>query len=263
MRQQDLKQMFGSMPDSFSYRVAFAVKRTEELPMKRKFTIRTVLIAAAILVMLMAVAYAAFSSRVAEFFGQFYGKDMQTWLEKGDVAVPGQSFTLDDVIFTLDEVVYRNNGLYGVGTIRAAEGSTVVIFPEDQKPSDPYGYDVYGAGGASEQAPAGTPTFADMAKETGGKLLMVRALPDLIGVDGGELLTPNAIGSVSMPQRDGSVRYSFEASDGVAVEEGESYTIQMWVSAWEFSADGKSLSERPNGANWTVEISPTPISEAK
>lgn len=92
---------------------------------------------------------------------------------------------------------------------------------------------------------------------------MVRALPDLIGVDGGELLTPNAIGSVSMPQRDGSVRYSFEASDGVAVEEGESYTIQMWVSAWEFSADGKSLSERPNGANWTVEISPTPISEAK
>ena len=264
MRQEDLKKMYGSTPDSFSYRVAFALKETEEQPMTRKFTVRTVLITAAILVMLMAVAYAVFSSQVTEFFGRLYGNDMQEWLEEGDVATSGQAFTLDGVAFTLDEVVYRNNGLYGVGTIRAAEGSAVVIFPEDQKPSDPYGYDVYGISGSEpEKAPDGTPTFADVAKEKSGKLLMVRALPDLIGVDGGELLMPNPIGYTLVPQRDGSVQYSFEVSDGSAIEEGETYTIQMWVSAWEFSADGKAFSERPNGANWTVEIMPEPMSDTK
>lgn len=263
MRQEDLKQMFGSMPDSFSYRVAFALKKTEEQPMTRKFTVRTVFIAAAILVMLMAVAYAAFSSQVTEFFGRLYGKNTQEWLEKGDVATPNQAYTLDGVTFTLDEVVYRGNGLYGVGAIHPAEGSTIVIFPEDQTPADPFGYDVYGTGGESEKAPLDAPTFADMAKEKSGKLLMVRALPDQIGVDGGELLMPESIGYTLVPQRDGSVRYSFEVSDGVAVEEGEIYTIQMWISAWEFSADGEPLSERPNGETWTVEITPTPISPAK
>jgi hypothetical protein len=264
MKQEDLKQMFGSTPDSFSYRVAFALKRTEEQSMKRKFTVRTVLIAATIFVMLMAVAYAAFSSQVTEFFGKLYGNDMQEWLEKGDIAGPEQSFTLNGVTFTLDEVVYRNNGLYGVGTIRASEESDVVIFPEDQKPSDPYGYDVYGvSGGEPEKAPDGTSTFADVAREKSGKLLMVRALPDLIGVDGGELLMPNPIGYTLVPQRDGSVQYSFEVSDDIAIEEGETYTIQMWVSVWEFSPEGKAMSERPNGENWTVEITPNPMGDTK
>ena len=263
MKQTDLKKMFGSVPDRFADRVAFAIRETEEKPMKQKLTARTALIAAAILVMLMAAAYAAFSSQVTAFFGTLYGQDTQEWLEKGDVATPNRTFTLDDVVFTLDEVVYRDNGLYGVGTIRADEGSTAVIFPEDQQPSDPYGYDVYGiSGNEPEKAPAGAKTFADMAKGTGGRLLMVRALPDLIGVDGGELLSPNAIGYTLVPQRDGSVQYSFEVSDGVVVEKGETYTIQMWVSAWEFSAAGKPLSERPKGENWTVEIAPAPIHSA-
>ena len=259
MKQDNLKQMYGSTPVSFSNRVAFALNETEEQPMVKKLTIRTALIAAAILVMLMAVAYAAFSSRVTEYFGKLYGKDTQEWLEKGDVATPNQSFTLDGVTYTLDEVVYRNNGLYGMGTIRAAEGSTAVIFPEDHSPREPYGYDVHGASGKAEQAPADAKTYAEVAKDSGGKLLMVRALPDLIGVDGGALLTPESVGTGYVPQRDGSAQYVFELSDGVVVEQGETYTIQMWVSAWEFSPEGEPLTERPKGASWTVEIKPEPI----
>ena len=259
MKQKNLQQMYGTTPDHFSLRVAFAIKETEDQPMVRKFTVRAVLIAAAILVMLMAVAYAAFSSQVTEFFGRLYGKDMQAWLEQGDVATSSQQFKLNDVIFTLDEVVYRNNGLYGIGTIRTEEGSSTILFPEDQSPGDPYGYDVYGAGGMAEKAPDGTKTYADMAQEKGGKLLMVRTLPDLIGVDGGELLLPESVGCAVIPQRDGSARYSFEASDGVVVEKGETYTLQMWVSVWEFSAAGEPLSDAPQGETWTVEITPAPI----
>lgn len=63
------------------------------------------------------------------------------------MATVNQSFVLDEVEFTLDEVVYRDNGLYGIGTIRPQEGSNAVIIPEDHLPQDPYGYDVHSAGG--------------------------------------------------------------------------------------------------------------------
>lgn len=263
MKQDLLNQMYGSTPDSFKHRVACALKETEEQSLTRKFRMRTVLIAAIILVMLMAVAYAAFSSRVADFFGTLYGKDRQEWLNKGDVATPNQPFTLDGVTFTLEEVVYRDNGLYGVGSIRPSDGSTDVIMSDGQMPDHPYGYDLFGAGGGVEVAPAGSPTYADMAKETGGKMLRVRALPDLIGVDGGVMLSPQSIGSEHVPQRDGSIRFFFELSDAYAVEEGQTYTIQMWASLQEIAPDGKLLSDTLHGENWTVEITPTPISDAK
>lgn len=217
MKQENLAHMYGATPESFKHRVAFALKETEEKPMKRKLTVRAVLIAAAILALLTAVAYAAFSSQVTAFFGRMYGNDMQAWLEKGDVATSAQSFTLDGVVFTMDEVVYRANGLYGVGTIRPQEEGNLVILPEDHRPDEPYGYDVYGEGGRSEEAPAGTPTLEDVARGKGAKLLVVRTLPERIGVDGGEMLSPGSVGYVMVPQRDGSIRYSFEMSDAYAI----------------------------------------------
>ncbi len=261
MKQDQLKQMYGATPESFRHRVAFALKRTEERTKKHRIRVRTVFILSAALVLLTAAAYAAFSSQVTAFFGKLYGNDMQAWLEKGDVAAVNKSFMLDEVEFTLDEVVYRDNGLYGIGTIRPQAGSKAVIIPEDHKPDEPYGYDIHGEGGAAEKAPAGASTIADKARETGGKLLVVRTLPDQIGVDGGEMLTPGCIGYTSVPQRDGSLRFSFEMSDAYAVEEGQVYTIQMWASVCEMTSEGKLLTDTRHGENWTVELEPTPISE--
>lgn len=259
MREHKLMEMYGTTPESFKRRVALAVKKTEAQPVKRKFAVRTALLAAMAMVLLMAAAYAAFSSQVTAFFGKLYGSDMQTWLEKGDVATANQSFTLQGVTFTLEEVVYRNNGLYGVGAIRPQEGSAAVLITEDYTPDAPYGYDIYGAGGISEEAPAGTPTIADVVREKGGKLMMARTLPDRIGVDGGELLSPGTIGYTLVPQRDGSIRFSFELSDAYAVEAGEIYTIQMWVSVYEMTADGDIKADARHSGTWTVEIRPTPI----
>ena len=80
-----------------------------------KHTMRTILITAIILLLLTAVAYAAFSSQVVEIFGKMYGNTMEEWLEQGDVATISQSLTLQNAVFSLDEVVYRENALYGVG----------------------------------------------------------------------------------------------------------------------------------------------------
>ena len=59
------------------------------------------------------------------------------------------------------------------------------------------------------------------AQQTGSQLLVVRALPDMIGVDGGEMLTPGCIGYTLVPQRDGSIRFTFEVSDAFVVETGK------------------------------------------
>lgn len=235
--------------------------RKEETVVKTKISIG---LAAAITLLLLTAGIAlalTFSSQVTEFFGKLYGNDMRTWLEKGDVASVNQSFVLDGVEFTLDEVIYCENGLYGVGTIRPQEGSSAVIIPEDHNPDEPFGYDKIGEGGTPEKAPAGAPSIADAARERNGKLLVVRALPDQIGVDGGEMASPESIGYTLTPQRDGSIHFSFEMSDANAVEKGQKYTIKMWASVCEMTLDGQTLEDTRHGENWTVEITPEPISE--
>lgn len=259
MTANDCKQLYGTAPESFRRRVAFALTKTEGKPMKH--TVRTIVLVTLILLLLMAAAYAAFSSQVTEYFGRLYGNDTKEWLEQGDVAAVNQSLTIDGVVFTLDEVVYRNNGLYGIGTIRPQEGSQDVVIAEDHTPDEPFGYDIYGEGGKAETAPAGAPTIADVAKEKGGRIRMVRAMPDLVGVDGGTMLDLGTIGYSLMPQRDGSIVYSFEASDGFAIEEGQTYIVQMYASLYEMTPDGEVLQDTRQTGTWTAEFRPVPINE--
>lgn len=253
---KDLKQMYGSTPESFQRRVSFALKQTEAKLMKRKVSAVLVI---AIVVALSAAAYAAFSSQVAEFFGKSYGRDWKEWLEEGDVATVDQSYTLNGVVFTLDEVVYRSNGLYGVGTIRPADGSGDVVIAMDHTPDEPFGYDIHGEGGCVEEAPAGTPTLAEAAAAQGGRLLEVSALLDQVGVDGGEMLTPGCVGMALVPQRDGSIQFSFEVESRSVVQEGDVYTILMESTVCEMTADGERLDDTQQIGTWTVEISPEPM----
>ena len=92
-----------------------------EKPVKKKVSLALVLCIVLALA-LMGTAYALFSSKVAEFFGNYYGDDFGSWLAEGKVAGIGETVTLDGVDFTLDEVVYRDNGIYGVGTARVKDG---------------------------------------------------------------------------------------------------------------------------------------------
>jgi hypothetical protein len=164
-------------------------------------------------------------------------------------------------MYTLDEVVYRNNGLYGVGTIRVKEGSGAVIIMDDQLLSDPYGYDIHGGIGRPETAPEGAKTVAEVAKEKGGKVLLACVRLNRIGVDGGELLSPGCSGYSWAPQRDGSYLFSFEVSDGVVVDEGTTYQIEMRSYFFETDADGNLIQDTKQVGDWLVTIQPEPISE--
>ena len=82
-----------------------------EKPVKRKISLALVLcIVLGIAAIGTACALLA-SSQVANFFRQYWGKDMGDWLEEGKIAQVGESVTVGDVVFTLDEVVYRDRGI--------------------------------------------------------------------------------------------------------------------------------------------------------
>ena len=199
---------------------------------------------------------------MVELFGTLYGDDTKAWLEEGSVAATDdQSLLLGALVFTVDEVVYRSNGLYGVGTIRAAEDRNVVLLAEEQLLSEPYGYDIHGEMGKAENAPADAKTVAQVAKEKNAKVLLAYMRLNRIGVDGGELLTLGSSGYSWSQQRDGSIRYSFEASDGVVIADGARYQIEMYAAVYETDADGNAIQETKQMANWIVDMQPEPISE--
>ena len=210
-----------------------------EQKVKKKLSLGLVIVLA-LLVGLAAVGYAAFSSQVVEFFGRFYGQDTGEWLEQGQVALPAQSFTMDGVVFALEEVVYRDNSLYGVGSIRPAEGGKDVLIPDDDWSTE----DAYG--------------LAQAAKERGGRLLCAGMRPGRVGVDEGELLGLDTVGLGFIPRQDGSIHVSFELSDSMAVSAGTTYTLAMEALLCEVTPEGKRMDATEHRETWTVVLKPGP-----
>lgn len=261
----DLKEMYGSTPERFRSRVRIALAQAEAQPVrKRVYGWRTVLIAALALTLVLGAAAAAFHSQVAEYFGGFYGGSLREELLAGKIAQQEQSLTLGDVTYTLEEVVYIDNGLYGVGRITPAKEG-VVLLAEDYQVTDAAGYGIYY--GPESRAPEGAPSYADRAKENGGKILMVTTVPEAVGVDGGTVLPLASAGYSLYPQMDGSVVFAFEIPTGVAVEDGQEYVIRLWSSNWQVTPDGEWLCEGENdtylGESWDAVVTPERAKEER
>lgn len=271
MNRDDLKGMYGSVPESFQNRMAeaLAAGRSKNadgcVRVAGRHGLRVALISALIVVMLAAVAVAAFSSQVAEFFGRFYGNDMREELLNGDIAQSGQSIQVGDAVYTLDEVVYIDDGLYGIGRITPAANANVVLMAEDFYPSDAAGYGLHY--GEESRAPEGAPTYAEVAAQKGAKLLQAKAVAEAVGVDEGGIIDLGTVGYTQLPQRDGSILFTFELSTGIAVEKGDTYAIRLWVDNWEVTPGGEWLRDEPNdtylGQDWIVEVQPKPAKEGQ
>lgn len=275
MNQQEWKRMYGSTPLSFQHRVedTLAKGRAQEAAGKAggmrgvgRYGLRTALIAVLLVTLLAAAAVAAFSSQVASLFGWFYGEEKGAELLAGDLATPAQSVTVGEVTYTLDEVVYIDDGLYGLGHITPANDG-VVLMAEDYNVTDAAGYGLYY--GEESKAPEGAPTYAGLAAEKNAKIILAKAVAEAVGVDGGDIIELGSAGYMLMPQTDGSILFTFELSTGVAVEEGETYAIRLWLANWEVSPDGQWLRDDPNspdtyqGEEWTVEVQPKPAKEGQ
>ena len=216
---------------------------------------RRIAILLAVMMAMTCVAFAAFYPQIAEIFGRRYGEDAQAWLEQGDIALPADSVKVEGVTFTLEEVAYRNHGLYGMGTIRPGEG--IVLLDEESTLSDAYGYAVH----YGDKAPEGTITIAEKAAQDGSVIKQPRFYIGMIGVDGGKMIQPHGYGLGLTPQRDGSIQFLFEVEDGQAISEGESYTIQMTAIVRNVSPEGVVDYDNATRQEWTVEIEPEPFTD--
>lgn len=259
MNANDLKRMYGSTPQSFQNRVQSTVSHcAAQRPARTaRRGWRVALVTALLLALGAAVAVAAFSSQVAEWFGRFYGGATRGELLAGKIAQSGQSVQVGDVLYTLDEVTYIESGLYGVGRITPANDG-VVLMAEDMQVTNPAGYDLNDL----RAAPPDAKTYAQLAKEQNARIVMPTLYPEAVGISGSDLVGVGSYGYIYVPQPDGSIRFLFELPTGLAVAEGDLYDLQFWVSCWEVSLDGEHLRDGQNdtyqGREWTVTVEPKP-----
>ncbi len=268
MKREDWRRAYEPLPQALETRVAATLARLDpEEKYARRPSLRTAVIVLAILLALGGVAYAVLESKVADVFGWFYGPEMKDELLAGDIAPVGQRYRLGDVVYTLDEAVYKDGTVYGVGSIRAAEGANVVLIPEDYGVDLPAGYTLFM--GEDEEIPEDAPSYAELAEQRGAKILLATCIANgVLNADG--TLNASEIGYSCLPRADGSIQFTFEFSGGTVavgnrleptlIERAPSYQVSLYLANWEVTSDGFWLREEPENTwlrtDWVVTVAP-------
>ena len=218
-------------------------------PVKRKISL-TLVLSIVLGIAAMGTAYALVSSQVAAFFGQHWGRELGAWLESGKVARIGETMDLGGVAFTLDEVVYKERGIYGVGTARVKDEKDVLL---------PMGLaDAWELEEASRDDEA--QVLLQQAQAAGGRLLSIDCYPVKIGVDGGAMVYAGDTGVYNIRNEDGSITFSFETG-GYALEDGTTYRLELSIDVNEWTVKGTVDYDSVLPQSWTVEFEPVVIAE--
>ena len=221
-----------------------------EEPVKKKLSLAlvfTLVLALAVT----ATAYALFSSRAAEFFGQHWGHDYGDWLQGGRIARIGETVTLGGVDFTLDEVVYRDLGIYAVGTARVTNEKDILV-PMDI--ADGWELEEVMQGDEAQ-------SLIRRARETGGRMLSIDCAPQRIGVDNGSMMQTGDVGMYNLRNEDGSLTFSFETG-GYALEDGTTYQLELYMDVDEWTEAGRAANDPSEGGTWTVSFQPVIMTES-
>lgn len=265
MNQEKWRRAYSPVPDALEAHVSSTLSGLEEEKKMRKLSLRTAIIAVAIVILLCGVAYALIESKTANLLGWFYGEEKKEELLSGDIAPSGQSRTLGDVVYTLDEVVYHEGGLYGTGSIRPADGANIVLLAEDYAVTDAAGYLLFY--GPDEVVPEDAPSYAELAAQKNAKIILAKCVANgVLNEDGS--LNASEIGYAFLPQQDGSIHFWFEFEGG-AVEDGQmtaaqidraqEYLLSLYIANWEVTPEGEWLREAPNDTwlreDWIVNVS--------
>ena len=220
-----------------------------EKPVRKKISLALIL-SIVLGVVAAGTAYALLSSQVADFFGTHWNRELGSWLQDGKIARLGSGTILNGVEFTLDEVVYKDRGIYGVGTARVKDERDVLISMDLAD-----GWELEGKSPAEE-----TMTLARQAQEAGGRVLSIDCLPNKIGVDGGSMVNAGDIGAYNIRNEDGSITFSFETG-GYALEDGTTYRLELSIDVDEWTAQGMKKGNADKPLVWTVEFEPVVMKE--
>ena len=250
----DFTRAFGSMPEGFERRVQHTLRRIEEeKPMKRNL-LRTAVIVL-ILMTFATAAFAAVFSKTVDLFGLIYGQDKLDELNAGELVISGKAHRLGDVVYTLEDAVWTESGLYATVTARAAEGANLVLIPEDFLTDDPAGYVLHLT---DEDIPEDAPTYRQLAEASGAKIMQVKAhFMNAIDPQDEEIMGDS--GSLALPQPDGSVTFACEFYPMTTTMErlraGEC-VVQFHLAVYEKNLDGEFIDGTLQVEEWSATIVP-------
>lgn len=135
MKREDWQAAFGAPSASFDARFQQTLNHLEEDKKMKRFTLRTVILAVALLLATMGVVYAAANSKTLQDF----------ILGRGDAHLP-QDFatgydqdltqTAGDVRFHIRDAYVNCNTLYAIIEASLADGSPALFLPQDFVPED-------------------------------------------------------------------------------------------------------------------------------
>lgn len=270
----DFTRVYGDVPPSFAHRVEYTLRRCEKeeaSPMKRKPIVAILITVLALA--LTTTAVAAVLSRTTEFFVTEYGERYREMMESGAVAPVNQSAKLNGAVFTLFDAVITPSqttwladvgevdppvdtlDFYTTGVISPAEGENIVLLAADDYTVDqPAGYAIYYPNWP--KAPEGAPTYADVAKERGATIRVVRCVANgIINEETGEVY-PNTIGSVLIPLEDGSVQFGVEIPGENVYPQQDSYRMSLYVATEDVDLNGSAIEGSGQSAEWIVTLTP-------
>ena len=257
MNSNKLKQMYGSTPNQFKRRIVLTLQKAEQQQARKRKSMRVILITTLLGTLMIAVACAAVSPQIISYFSRLYGETFGQQLHEGNIDMVAESHEMNGIVYTIDEVIYRDNVLYGVGTIRAKDDAPILLIPEDFPIDKPYGYDSYNMQ-LSGEVPQNAPSVAQLAKEQGKKVMMVQAIPERVGIGDGDVLPIGSVGYTYSTTMDGTIMFSFEIVDGenYKIEENVTYTIDIYIAATQTN-EGVPLFDTRQSENWEFTVVPT------
>ena len=262
MKRNQWSKVYEPIPEALDQRLAniFSTLREEEPPVRvaRRLPFRTAAIVVAIMVALGGVAYALITSKTADIFGWFSGEHEKERLLGGDIAITEQSYTLGDVVYTIEEVIYEGGMLYGTGVMKPREGANVILMASDHYVFEPAGYILHV--GDKETVPEDAPTYRELAEERDAKIIMPVCYVQGFVDEQGEL-SSSEVGFLILPSPDGTIRFTFEFHGFHGkVPRDDTYTIRFNSASWEVDRDNNHLREEPQNtfvsAEWDVTVKP-------
>ena len=227
MKRSEWQRAYDPDPVRLEARVRHTLANLDAAPAARPRALRTALIAALVLALLGGIALAVYESRTADLAGWFGGEERKDELLSGDIAPSGESTRLGDVIYTLDDVIYKDGTIYGSGVIRAAEGVNIVLIDENSRIHEPAGYPLHY--GKDYTVPDDAPSYVELAQERGARLILAKCVADGVLDENGE---PDSVGYDQIPQPDGTIRFYFElAGREGGIERAESYDVILSIAS--------------------------------
>ena len=214
------------------------------------------------------VALAAIISNTAQRFGDLYGEDWTDAALRGDIDTSNPSIQIGDVVYTMDDVIVTGielemeglteddtmcTRILATGTMRAAEGTNVVLMPEDYLVSDPWNFDPYYNGHAN--VPAGVVSVIEKAAETDAEILCTRATANGLVDSEGNLYDCDLVYTGIM-QEDGSIVFHMEIGLFEPIPRQDNYTLSVYIANHQVTPENEHLMETRVSEDWVFTIHP-------